>query len=339
MRRYRGAAGRTEIFALRSRLLAGNPLGDDPERRIAVHLPAGYGEDPARRYPLLVSLAGYTGSGLAQIAWRGFAESLPERLDRLIGEGRMPPAIVAMPDCFTALGGNQYLDSSAIGAWESFLVRELVPELDARYATHGDRDTRGVFGKSSGGYGALMHGLRHPETWGAVACHSGDLYFPYAYLPDLPLAVDVLSAHGGSVERFLAAFRAKQKHPSREIHALMVIAMAASYDPDPAAPVGFHLPMDLGTGEIDPVRWAHWLAHDPVELVEGRADALRSLRALFIDCGTRDEYRLHHGARILHRRLDALGVPHEYEEFDDDHSSLDYRFDVSLPRLAAALSR
>jgi len=331
--------GRTEVFSLRSRLLAGNPLGDDPERRIAVHLPAGYGDDPARRYPLLVALAGYTGSGLRQIAWQGFTENLPERLDRLIGEGAMAPAIVAMPDCFTALGGNQYIDSSAIGAWESFLVRELVPALDSRYATIGDREHRGIFGKSSGGYGALMHGLRHPETWGAVACHSGDLYFPYAYLPDLPLAVDELARHGRSVPRFLAAFRGKQKHSSREIHALMVIAMAATYDPDPAAPLGFHLPMDLESGEIDPARWSRWLAHDPLELVADRFDALRSLRALFIDCGTRDEYRLHHGARILHRRLESLGVPHEFEEFDDDHSSLDYRYDTSLPKLVAALSR
>lgn len=339
MRRHHGPAGRTEIIEIRSRLLAGNPLGDDPVRRVAVHLPAGYVGDGARRYPLLVSLAGFTGSGLDRISWRAFTENLPERIDRLVATGAMPPAIVAMPDCFTALGGNQYIDSGAVGAWGSFLVRELVPALDERYATFGDRDHRGILGKSSGGYGALMHGLRHPEVWGAVACHSGDLYFPYAYLPDLPLAVDEIAGSGGSVERFLAAFRAKQKHSSREVHALMIVAMAATYDPEPAAPLGFRLPMDLATGEIDPARWARWLAHDPVELVDEGAAALRSLRLLFIDCGTRDEYRLHHGARILHQRLDRAGVPHEYAEFDDDHTAIDYRFDVSLPKLAAALSR
>jgi S-formylglutathione hydrolase FrmB len=338
MRRTRAPAGRVETFDLRSDLLDGNPLGDDPTRRIAVYLPAGYGKDRARRYPVLFDLVGYTGSGLKHIAWQGFTENVPERLDRLIGEGAMAPAIAVFPDCFTALGGNQYIDSSAIGPWMGFIVRELVPAIDRLFATFGDRDHRGVFGKSSGGYGALVHGMRHADVWGAVACHSADLYFPYAYLPDMPLLLDVLAEHGRSVEGFLAALRGRQKHSGREIHALMMVAMAASYDPDTAAPLGFRLPVDLESGELIPERWARWLAHDPVEMAAGCADALRSLRCLHIDCGTRDEYRLHHGARILHRRLEALGVPHIHEEFDDDHSSIDYRLDVSLPRLVAALS-
>ncbi len=338
MRRFRGPQGRVEVIECHSQLLVGNPLGDDPTRSVAVYLPAGYDASTDRRYPVLFDLVGYTGSGLDHVSWRGFTENVPERLDRLIGEGAMAPAIVVFPDCFTALGGNQYIDSSAIGPWASFLTTELVPFIDERYQTFGDRDHRGVFGKSSGGYGALMHGFLHPEVWGAVACHSGDLYFLYGYLPDLPLAVDVLAEHGRSVERFLESLREKQKHSGKEIHTLMVIAMAATYDPDPAAPLGFHLPMDLETGEVDRSRWARWLEHDPIERVATGADALRSLRLLHIDCGTRDQYRLHHGARILHRRLEALSVPHEFEEFDDDHSSIDYRLDVSLPRLVAALS-
>src|SRR3712207_7877455 len=45
--------------------------------------------------------------------------SVPERLDRLIGSGQMPPVAVAFPDCFTRLGGNQYVDSAATGPWET----------------------------------------------------------------------------------------------------------------------------------------------------------------------------------------------------------------------------
>ncbi len=338
MRRFHGPSGQVEIVTHRSKTLVGNPLGDPSDRETAVYLPAGYGDDPRRRYPVLFDLAGYTGSGLARVGWRGFTENVPERLDRLIGEGTMPPAIVVLPDAFTALGGNQYLDSSAIGPWATYLTTELVPFIDGTYATYGDRDHRGVYGKSSGGYGALMHGMLYPEVWGGVACHSGDMYFLYGYLPDFPLMVDVLRRHDHSVEKFLESLAEKQKHSGADIHALMVIAMAATYDPDPTAPLGYRLPVDLETGELDPIRWERWLAHDPVEIAGDHADALRSLRLLFIDCGSRDQYRLHHGARILHRRLEALSVTHHYEEFDDDHSSVDYRLDVSLPKLVAALS-
>jgi len=336
MRRHTGECGRVELVRHESTCLAGNPLGDPTAREIAVYLPAGY-DGGEGRYPVLYDLAGFTGSGLKRISWSGFSENVPERLDRLIGTGVMAPAIVVLPDCFTRLGGNQYIDSSAVGPWATYLTEELVPWIDGRYRTLPGREHRGVYGKSSGGYGALVHGMLHPETWGGVACHSGDMYFLYGYLPDFPLLVDVLARHEGSVEKFLAEIERKQKHAGREIHALMTIAMAATYDPDPDAPLGFHLPIDLETGELDPERWARWLAHDPVEMVERHHEALRSLRFLFVDCGRRDQYRLHHGARILHRRLAALGVSHRYEEFDDDHSSLDYRLDTSLPALVRAL--
>jgi enterochelin esterase family protein len=57
-----------------------------------------------------------------------------------------------------------------------------------------------------------------------------------------------------------------------------------------------------------------------------------------IDAGSRDEYNMHFGARILHRLLAARGIPHEHEEFDDGHRSLQYRYDISLPKLARALA-
>lgn len=320
-----------------SDLLRDNPLGDPTTREIAVYLPPGYDDEESRRYRVLFSLAGFTGSGLSHIGWRPFSENLPERLDRLIGEEMMDPAIVVFPDCFTSLGGNQYIDSSAIGPWARVLVEEMVPLVDERFRTTGTREGRGVFGKSSGGYGALMHGILHPETWGAVACHSGDMYFQYGYLPDFPRALDQLRRHDLSVTQFLASINARQKHGGDEIHALMTIAMAATYDPDPQAPLGFHLPFDLETGEVLPERWKRWLRHDPVELVAAGNDALKSLRLLYIDCGSRDQYNLHHGSRILVSKLRAANIPHQYQEFDDNHSSVDYRLDISLPQLVEAL--
>ena len=113
--------------------------------------------------------------------------------------------------------------------------------------------------------------------------------------------------------------------------------MAASYDPDPEAPLGFRLPLDLETGELLPARWKQWLKHDPIHLVGKYKANLETLHGVYLDCGWRDQYHLHFGARILSRELVRHGIRHTYEEFDDTHSSVDYRMDVSLPFLYRAL--
>ena len=98
------------------------------------------------------------------------------------------------------------------------------------------------------------------------------------------------------------------------------------------------IPDRLETGELIPERWQSWLQHDPVNLVARHADALKTLRGLFIDCGWRDQYRIHYGARQLSKRLAEQSVPHVYEEFDGTHSGIDHRMDRSLPFLYRAIS-
>ena len=134
---------------------------------------------------MLFDLVGFTSSGLSQSNWIAFRENVPERLDWLIGEERMPPVVAAFPDCFTRLGGNQYINSVSMGAWEDFLLHEMLPAIEQRFGC-GGAGRRGVFGKSSGGYGAITHALRHSDEWSAAACHSGDMGFELCYLPDMP---------------------------------------------------------------------------------------------------------------------------------------------------------
>lgn len=346
-----------------SRVLADNPLGDPATRRLAVWLPPGYDagairgkrSGQGRRYPVLVDLVGFTGSGLAHVNWRPFDENVPERLARLVGERRMGPCIVVFPDCFTSLGGNQYVNSKAIGRYADYLTREIVPFVDREFRTLATREHRACFGKSSGGYGALIHGMRHTDTWGAIACHSGDAYFEFCYLPDFPRLLNELARYrrpplragrqraplratadgrdDGRVRRFLEAMWSKEKMTEGEVHALMELAMAATYDPDPRTPLGFRLPVDLDTGELIVERWAKWREHDPIHLVARHARDLARLSGIYLDCGWRDQYHLHFGARIVARELAAHGIAHTYEEFDDTHSSIDYRMNVSLPFL------
>lgn len=331
--------GRVVELAIDSPALA-NRLGDPTTRTVAVYLPPGYDEGE-ERYPLMVDLAAFTVSGLKRLAWAPFGESVPQRVDRLMDEGRMGPVVLAFPDAFTSLGGNQYVDSSAMGRWETFLVDDLLPRLDREFRLLPGRAHRAVYGKSSGGYGALVQGLRHAEHWGAVACHSGDMGFDLLFRRDLPAVLDGLARHGG-IAPFLEHVRTAPALRGDDFHLLMILAMAASYDPDPdpAAPCGIRLPVDPHTCELVPERWQAWLAHDPVTLVEDPAarQNLASLRLLFFDCGRRDQYFLHYGARRLARALARHGVPHVHEEFDGTHSDIDHRLDVSLPRLWAAIA-
>ncbi len=315
-----------------------NLLGDPWQRTVAVYLPPGY-ETSDADYPLFVDLAAYTSSGLKRLAWTAYGLSVPQRVDRLVAQGEMGPAVFAFPDAFTRLGGNQYVDSAALGGWETFIARDLVPALEARFRLRKGREHRVVYGKSSGGYGALIQGLRHADQWAAVACHSGDIGFELVYRRELVTLCDALARTGGDPAAFVERFESAPKVRGADFHALMLLAMAASYAPDPGAPLGISLPVDLHTAEVDESQWRRWLAHDPLHIVDEPAaqENLRSLSSLFIDCGFKDQYHLHYGARRFVAKLQAAGVPHTYEEFDDNHSSIDYRLDTSLPALFAAL--
>lgn len=321
-----------EILDFESAALRGNPLRDPSARRIPVYLPPSY---PEKRYPVYFLLAGFTGTGESHLRREPWQEPIQDRLDRLIGARAMREAIVVMPDGFTRYGGSQYLNSSATGRYEDHVVRELVQHVDKRYPTNG---RRAVLGKSSGGYGALALAMRHPDVFHALACHSGDLFFEYCYLPDFPKALDVFRRHGGCA-RFLRAWEKMPKRLAGGLHAAVnTLAMASCYSPNPRAPLGFDLPVDEATGALRPDVWRRWKAWDPVEMLDRHAAGLKKLRLVYLDCGTRDQFGLHHGARIFAAKARKLGVKVRHEEFEDDHSGISYRYDRSFSLLSKALS-
>jgi enterochelin esterase-like enzyme len=331
--------GRLLELSIDSTALRGNWLGDPHERSVAIYLPPGYDErGPA--VPMFVALAAFGGSGFKLLNWQSFGENLPQRIDRLIAEGEMGPVVLVMPDGFTKLGGNQWIDSPALGHWEGFVLDELIPSVEARFNVGKGYQHRAVFGHSSGGYAALVHAMKHGEHWGAVASHSGDVGFELVYGRELPGALAALAGCGGDVQAFLDKLWAADKIPGPMFNTLMLLAMAATYAPDPDAPLGVRLPVDPITCARDALAWSRWLAHDPLELVD-MPDALASLgglRALYLDCGSRDEYFMQFGSRALARKLADAGIDHVYQEFDGGHSGVDHRLDISLPFLYRALS-
>ena len=335
MRKDRAApAGQIHRLHIESKVLDGNLLEDPNIREIDVYVPHGHF---GTGLPLLVDLVGFTGGGPVHTNWKNFGENVPERLDRLIASGAMPPVAVAFPDCFTKLGGNQYVNSTVMGRWDDFLLQEAVPFVESKFGCGGS-GKRGVFGKSSGGYGAMVHALLHPDFWSAAAVHSGDMGFELLYRHDFVPVLRALAKGDYNVRKWVDDFWAAKKTKDSDIHIIMILAQAASFDPDPTSPYGIRLPVMTDTCELIAERWNNWLAWDPLTLVEKHGAGLKKLKSLYIDCGDVDQYNLVYGARRMHKRLQHFGVPHVYEEFPDNHTSVDYRMDISLPILAKALS-
>ena len=320
----------TETFD--SKVLRGNPLNDPTRRDVVIYLPPKY--DPHKRYPAAYAIVGYTGTGRSLLSVDPLGVDLKSRLDRLIRTERMGPMIVPMADCFTRVGGNQYINSTATGRYDDYLRKEVVPFVESRYRV----GRRGIWGKSSGGYGSIVHGMLHPDTWAALADHSGDSLFEFGYIPDFPKALAAFREQGGPAAWLRWFWRQPNRHRSEFHPVLNTIGMAAHYSPNPRSPeMGVDFPFDLETGGWRPEVWARWRAWDPVNMVDRFWRNLRRLRLVYIDCGTKDEFNLIWGARTLHRKLLARRAKHVYEEFDDGHMSIPYRYDVSLPLMWRAL--
>lgn len=327
--------GRVETRAIDSELLRGNLAGDPHQREVPVYLPPGH-DAPGARFPVLFVLAGFTGRGQAYLESHPWKRGVVHRYDEAVAGGEAPPAILVLPDCFTKLGGSQYVDSAYLGPYESHVVRELVPWVDERYPTVPGR--RGVVGKSSGGFGALHLAMRHPEVFPVCASISGDCHFAISYASSFLPALRGLVPHGFDPAKFLEAF--EEKHElSGDGHAVIeVLAMSACYSPNPASPLGFDLPFDLETGERVPAVFDRWLAFDPLVACERYADALRGLELLHLECGLRDEFHLQWGLRVLSKKLRRLGVPHDHEEHEGGHMDINHRYQLLFPKLVSALN-
>src|SRR5579872_790242 len=127
LKRPEGPAGTLVVLEHTSKILKGNPLRDPHVRKLVVWLPPEYYDNTRTRFPVLYDLVGFTGSGLSHTNWKPFGDNVPERAARLIHGRKMGPAIFVFPDCFTSLGGNQYVNSSAIGHYADYLTREIIP--------------------------------------------------------------------------------------------------------------------------------------------------------------------------------------------------------------------
>ncbi|HEX2765043.1 MAG TPA: alpha/beta hydrolase-fold protein [Candidatus Limnocylindria bacterium] len=334
-------AGRLDELVIDSEALTGNPLGDPHRRPLWVYTPPGYDDDPERRYPTIYLIQGMTGQVDMWKNRKAFSPTVVEMIDDSFARSDATPAIVVYVDAWTSYGGSQFLDSPGTGRYHTYLCDEVVPFVDDRYRTLADAAHRGIAGKSSGGYGAMVTPMLRPDLFGGLATHAGDALFECCYQPEFPEAARALrDHHDGSFDAFWADFRSRQGRSRPGDPALVnEWAMAACYSTDADGTV--RLPFDPATGRLVPEVWERWLAWDPVRMVPSRADALRGLRAIWIDAGTSDEYYLDLGAEAFRRELEAIGVTEpvvRFELFPGKHGGIEWRYPQAIGWLAERLS-
>ncbi len=324
-------AGRLDEHVIDSVLLRDNPLGDPASRPLWVYVPPGYG-DSQQRYPSVYVLQGYTGH---LTMWRNrspYRQPFPEAADAVFAANDAPPAIVVFVDAWTAYGGSQFVDSPGTGRYHSYLCEEVVPFVDAHYRTLPDRAHRAISGKSSGGFGAMITPMLRPDLFGALASHAGDTLYELCYLAQFGKSVRHLRDYDGDIRAWWHDFQSRTaftKPGDGDLLEMLGISACFSAREDGTP----ELPFDPHTGVLRAEIWQRWLDWDPVRMAPQYAEALRSLRAVWLDAGTRDEWYLDLGAQAFRGQLRAAGLPEErvhFELFDAGHGGIDYRYPLAL---------
>ncbi|OHB62150.1 MAG: hypothetical protein A2Y76_00730 [Planctomycetes bacterium RBG_13_60_9] len=255
--------------------LEGNVLGDPATRPLLVYLPPNYGKEPQRRYPTIYLLHGFTanytcfvsGGGL-DLAFKAFGIDLGADVGSIVTElmaaGKMGEAIIVMPDASNSYGGSFYACNPLIGDYRTYIAKDLVAYIDAKYRTIADPNHRALGGHSMGGYGALSLAIEYPDVYGAVAALSPVADFQQgAYVIDqfvakYPQAPGV--PHMGMKLEDLAAM---------DFTTNFLYALAAAFTPNLSKPPYFvDLPVKYPEGIVIPEVWQKWVDADPIHQIK-----------------------------------------------------------------------
>jgi hypothetical protein len=292
------------VRQLRGESLAHSLIGTDPVRKLAVYLPPGYGGS-VQRYPVIY----YLPNPLAKFDEDFYRGQAREVLDRAMAAGEMGKVIFVAVDMATPLGCSWYVNSPVTGNWEVFMVRELVPYVDANFRTLASRDSRGIAGDFMGGYGAIRFGMTHPEVFGTV----------YALHP-VGTGSGIYTMYSRPDWKKLAGIKSRDELP-KGIWANIFISIFQASVPNVNKPP---LYIDLqaravgDTVEIDSAVTERLRDNFLLETMIGRyADNLKSLRGLRFDWARNDGNQDHvYANQALTHKLNEFGIPHEAEEYN-----------------------
>lgn len=313
-----GATGLVVHTWAHARALEGNRLGDAADRSVHVYLPPSYFTHPERRYPTVYLLHGFGSTGGADVSWLVPSadvggKPLDAAMDAGIAAGRLREMIVVMPDCTNAYGGSFYVNSSVTGAWEDFVVRDLVAFVDGRFRTTVGASSRALVGHSMGGFGALRIAFAHPDVFGVAYGLSS-------------CCIDDMLVSSTRPEKIAAASMAKTADEVAGLSFFQraVVAAGAAFTPSPGTgPLQVELPFVPGPSGILPVEpvqrtWAGMLA---TSSIARNRDSLARLRAIGLSVGDQEEIAaIARTTRAMDQALTAAGVTHDFVEFHGGHA-------------------
>src|SRR5215469_644659 len=316
------ASANSQIIAreLRSESISHNKAGTDPVRKMLIYLPAGYEESSSQRYPVIYFFPNpFEDSYRFDFDHRD-AQGL---FDRAIAAGVIKSFILVAVDMNIALGSSWYVNSPATGNWEDFIVRELVPYIDANFKTLSSRDSRGIARIFIGGYGAIRFGMRHPDVFGSVyAMHpvgTGTGVGLSALIPKWDILTNAKSMDDvkkdGGTQIFTTMFQAHL--PDLDNPPLFIDLLARQ---------------ENGQLSIDAKLMDRFRNNFYLETMIGRyADNLKSLRGFKFDWNRSDANFDHvYANQAFTRKLREYGIRHQAEEYngtwDDSNWSEDGRF-------------
>lgn len=291
-----------ERIKVRSPAIEGNLEGNDPARDVIVLLPPGYAVNKQQRYPVLYALHGYS-IGAEQWAKEIHA---PGSIEGAFAKGARP-MIVVMPDSKTVHNGSMYSRSPTTGDFETFVSRDLVAAIDAKYRTLPRRESRGLVGHSMGGYGASRIGMNHADVFGALYMMS-------------PCCMSARTAQGLDAKAEAAFAGVRTIEDAQKLGWLQraTLAAAAAWSPNPArAPLYLDLPFGDEAQRADVL--TRWAANAPLAFVDQHVADLKRYKAIGLDVGDKDG--LATDTATLHGKLASYGIAHDYEVYDGDHTN------------------
>lgn len=312
-------------YKIRAHSLRGNLPGDPDDREI---MALEY--IPEKSESVHIGLAGFFGTSYSFLNRSFTGMDFIAVLETLIRRRLVRSFIIVLPDTMTSFGGNQYVNSSAVGNYEDFISSDLTGWIRKKYG----KRTVGLFGKSSGGFGSYTLAAMHPNTFGGFVDVSGDSGFEYCYMRDIPDTISVLKKNG--LESFLSKFRRAPFHTKEELNAASIVAASAFYSPLPSGNGKFSLPFNEKTGEFRDDVWKRWLEFDPARNIDRYAEALRD-KTVILQTGRKDDYSINIGMSIMSQKLSNSGIDHKFITYDCGHFGIEYLYLYSLPMLMNGL--
>lgn len=310
-----------------SQALTGNPLSDPSIRTFPVYLPPNY--DEKNTYPVLYNLSGWGGVGASILAEKApFAKSIPDLMDELITQDPKYACVIVFPDCSIKYGCSQYINSESTGQYMDYLCDELVDFIQKEFSVSTHTSLRGIFGHSSGGFGAMVTGMLRPEVFGHILSSAGDSHYAHLYPVMIPTFIRMVEKFG-SVEKMVDEFLNKP-NPMRDCskdvgHSLLLLNMCQCYLPNADGTLGADLFFDLHTGELLKDKWSAFLEWDPVFMIDRYEREIAGLNSFSLFAGAQDEYGIHLGHRQISKKLTHKKIEHTFVEYDATHSGIYYK--------------